>query len=60
MDTGQDSLKTASKKVVNKAGELLGDEIADAVTKSSDDKIMKANENPRNVEEIIIPLGKKR
>ena len=33
--------KTASKKVVHKAGVSLGNKITDAVTKSSDDKIVK-------------------
>ena len=32
LDTGLDSVKTASKKVVHKAGEVLGNKIADAVT----------------------------
>ena len=63
MDTGLDSLKTASKKVVHRTGELLGNKIADAVTKSNDDKIIKPkhviDENPRNVEEIIIPPEKR-
>ena len=45
-----DSLKTASKKVVHKAGEFIRNEIADAVTKSNDDKIVK--QEP--AEEIII------
>ena len=45
-----DSLKTASKKVVHKAGEFIKNKIADAVTKSNDDKIVK--QEP--VEEIII------
>ena len=31
----------ASKKVVHKAGEFIGNKIADAVTKSNDDKIIK-------------------
>ena len=31
MDTGLDSLKTASKKVVHKAGEFIGNKITDAV-----------------------------
>ena len=44
------SLKAASKKVVIKAGEFLGNKIADAVTKSNNDKIVK--QEP--VEEIII------
>ena len=51
LDTGLDSLKTTSKKVVHKAGEFLGNQIADVVTKSNDDKIVK--QEP--VEEIIIP-----
>ena len=49
-DTRLDSLKIASKKVVHKAGEFLRNKIADAVTKSNDDKIVKPDENPRNVE----------
>ena len=44
------SLKTASKKVVHNAGEFLGNEIADTVTKSNDDNVVKPAENPRNVE----------
>ena len=62
MDTGLDSLKAASKKVVNKAGEYLGNKIADAVlpktlstrTKSNDDNI----EKQEPVEELIIPPEK--
>ena len=50
MDTGLDSLKTTSKNVVNKAGEFLENKIADAVTKSNDEKIVK--QEP--VDEIII------
>ena len=37
LDTGQD----AFKKVIHKAGESMGNKIADAVTKSNDDKIVK-------------------
>ena len=48
MDTGLD----ASTKVVHKAGELK--KIADVVTKSNDDKILK--QEP--IEEIIIPPEK--
>ena len=54
MDKELDSLKTASKKVVHKTGEFLGNKIADAVTKSKNDKIVK--EEP--VEEINIPPKK--
>ena len=55
LDTGPDSLKTTSKKVVHKAGKFLGNQIADVVTRSNDDKIVK--QEP--VEEIIIPLEKR-
>ena len=41
LDTGLDAVKTASKKVVRKAGKLLGNKITDAVTKSHGDKIVK-------------------
>ena len=51
MDTGLDSLKTSSKKVIHKTGEVLGYKIADAVTNLYDDKIVKT----KPVEEIIIP-----
>ena len=34
LDTGLDAVKAASKKVVHKAGEYIGNKIADAVTKS--------------------------
>ena len=43
----------ASKKVVYKAGEFLGNKIADAVTKSNDN-----NEKQEPIEEIIIPPEK--
>ena len=56
MDTGLNSLKITSKKVVHKAGEFLRNKIADAVTKSEDNKTVKPDENPRNVEEVIISL----
>ena len=44
----------ASKKVVHKAGEYLGNKIAYTVTKSNDDNI----EKQEPVEEIIIPPDK--
>ena len=46
--------KTASKKLVHKAGEFIGNKTADGVTKSNDDNI--AKQEP--VEEIIIPPEK--
>ena len=52
MDTGLGALKTTSKKVVHETGEFIGNKIADAVTKSNNDKIVK--QEP--VEELIIPL----
>ena len=54
--TGLASLKTASKKVFHKIGEFLGNKIADAVTNSYDDKIVK--QEP--VEEIIVPPIKRK
>ena len=62
MNTRLDAVKTTSKKVVKKAGESLGNKIADTVTqtsKSNNDKSVKPDENQRNVEEIIIPLEKR-
>ena len=44
---------------VKKAGEFLGNKIEYAVTKLKVDKIVKPDENQRNVEEIIIPLEKR-
>ena len=55
MDTGLDSLKTASKNVIHKAGEFIGNKSADAVTNSNDDEI----EKQEPVEAIIIPLKKR-
>ena len=49
-NTGVDVLKNASKKLVHETGEFLGNQIADAVSKSNDDKIAKSEP----VEEIII------
>ena len=54
MDTRLDAVKTTSKKVAHKAGELIGNKMADAVTKSNDDKIVKQE----LIEEIIIPSKK--
>ena len=39
LNTGQDAVKTASKKVKHGAGEFLGNKTADVVTMSIDDKI---------------------
>ena len=53
LNTRLDTLKTASKKVVQAAeatGEFIRNKLAD--------KIVKPNENLRDVEEIIMPLEK--
>ena len=55
MDIGLDVVKTASKKVVHKSGESLENKVADAVTKSNGNKIVK--QEP--VEKKIIPPGKR-
>ena len=54
LNTGLDSLKTAFRKEVHKAGEFIGNKIADTVTKSNDDETVK--QEP--VEEIVIPPEK--
>ena len=41
LDTGLDSLKTPSRKVVHKTGEVIGNKIADSVINSYDNKIVK-------------------
>ena len=51
LDTGLD----ASQKVIHKAGEFIGNKIAEAITKSNYDKIVK--QEP--AEEIIIPPEKR-
>ena len=55
LDTGIN----VSKKVIHKTCEFLGNKIADVVAMSNHDKIVKIDENPRNVEEIIIPPEKR-
>ena len=51
--------KICFQKVLHKAGEFLGNKIADAVTKSNNDKIVKPGKKPRNVKEINISLKKR-
>ena len=50
-----DTRLDASKNVTHKAGDFLGNKIADAATMSNDDRIQK--QEP--AEEIIIPLEKR-
>ena len=45
-----DTLKTASKKVVHKAAEAIGEFLGSTIA----GKILKPDENPQNVAEIII------
>ena len=54
MDTGLDTLETASKKVIHKTGEFLGNKTRN--TESNDDKI----EKQKPLEETIITLEIKR
>ena len=60
MDTGLDALKTDSKKVTHKAAEATGEFIGNKIS----DKIVKprhvTDENPRNIEEKIIPPEKRK
>ena len=53
LNTGPDSLRTASKKVVHKAGEFIGSKIADAVNKSNEEKTIVP---PEKREEILNAL----
>ena len=53
LDTGLGAVKTASKKVVHKAGEFLGKTVLDAIIKSNNDKIEKQEE------ETLIPSEKR-
>ena len=59
LDAGLDALKTFSKKVVHKAAEATGEFLRNKIA----NKIVKPkhviDENPRNVEEIIIPPEKR-
>ena len=58
LNTGVDAIKTASKKVVHKTDQFLGNEIVDSAAKPSDERIVRLkhiiDQNSRNVEEIII------
>ena len=56
LDIGVDSLKTVTKKVVQKSCEFLGNKTAGTVTQSNHDKIVKLEP----AEEIIIPPGKRK
>ena len=54
LETGLDALKTASKKVVHKKGEFLGNKITGKIVKPKH----VIDGSPRNFEEIIIPPEK--
>ena len=58
--TWLDAVKTASKKVVHKAGEFLGSKITDARTKLNNNKIMKPDENLTKSWKNNYSIGKKR
>ena len=51
MDTVLDAVKTASKKLVHKAGEFIGNKAADAITVSNEST--KSNEQLRQVMVIL-------
>ena len=57
--TGQDALRTSSKKVVHRAPEATekfkGSNIADKILKSK----LVSDENSRDIEEIVIPPEKR-
>ena len=55
LDTVPDPLKSASKKVVHKAVKATGESIGNKI----EDKVVKIDENSRNVDEIIIPPEKR-
>ena len=59
LDTGLDAVKLLPKKVVHKASKFLGNKTADTVTNLNNDKIMKLDKNPINVEGITIPPEKR-
>ena len=52
MNSGVDALKTASKKVIHKAGEFIGNKIGDKVLKPVDEIIIQ----PEKREEILNEL----
>ena len=54
LDTTLDSLKMASKKVVHKAGEFIGNKIENAVIKLNNNNI----DQQEPVEEIVVPPAK--
>ena len=54
MDTRLDTVKTSSKELVHEECQFLVNKIADAVTKSNDNKIAKPDKNSKNVGEIIV------
>ena len=56
LDTGIDSLKIASKKVVHKTRNFIGSKTVDAVTNWYDDKVVKT----KPLDEIIIPPEKRK
>ena len=55
LNRGLGTLKTASKELVHKKREFLGNKITDAVAKSNENKVVKREP----VDEIIIPPEKR-
>ena len=59
LETGLHSLKNCCKNQSIKQQNFYRNKNSDAVTKSNDHKIVELDENPRNIEEIIIPPEKR-
>ena len=60
LDTGLDSLKTDSKKVVHNAGEFLGSKTTEVVTNLNDDKIVKPDKKSKKYLRNNYSIRKKR
>ena len=59
LDTGLDALKTASTNVIHKAAEATSEFIGNEIAEKTVKRKHGIDENPRNVEEIIIPPEKR-
>ena len=64
MDAGKDFAKIAGKKVLNKSleatGDMIGNKIADRITKSSRNKAQKEDDRTmEETQELIIPPEKR-
>ena len=65
MDAGKDFAKIAGKKVLHKsaeaAGDMIGNKIADRITKSSRNKAQKEDDRiMEEIQELVIPPEKRK